>query len=520
MSISSNLLVGHKNTHDLFNKAINIDIQKNPSEIDCVLFMINTYISTELEMTNLQENLNFINLLLNINNKIFHSGSQLFYCMLSKSLQILYSKIQNLNSIQELKQDLETIFIDLQKLYHLNINYLTKSINDLKTIICEINKKQTYENSKNNILGSNITSSYNQFYHSNSNHNEYLLNKKDNYGPWFDQLLGKLETHVEQNREIVKNILLESNFKLFLKQFFQNYTLKFIGSMKHGLLNFNGDNFYVDILLIRDHDLEKITSLSLIYAILSQNLGNNISLTPYYNTKNNVEANLYCNLNYKNNMISINLIFYNKIYGMSHKILKKFYKKYKLFWKLHLFYQHILLTAIPLLKNRYHLTVLILNFLENSFKIFQKNDIIEKISYFIRDSNNDDEMIKISSEIFYYNFNDQTLNSIQANKTISMLISNFSDFLLDYFTWIEAKYYNQKRGFIVNASLKNQFENDFFSKDLFILTRKFIDNCFWEKSEEEFQTFFGKNFANYQKFHYKIKNISREVQSYQELCTF
>ena len=93
MSISSNLLVGHKNTHDLFNKAINIDIQKNPSEIDCVLFMINTYISTELEMTNLQENLNFINLLLNINNKIFHSGSQLFYCMLSKSLQILYSKI-------------------------------------------------------------------------------------------------------------------------------------------------------------------------------------------------------------------------------------------------------------------------------------------------------------------------------------------------------------------------------------------------------------------------------------------
>ena len=74
---------------------------------------------------------------------------------------------------------------------------------------------------------------------------------------------------------------------------------------------------------------------------------------------------------------------FNKKYKKTASILKQFYLKYDIFKKLHIFFQSVIIEKINLIQSRYELSILLLDYLEGYFKIFNANNVEGVYSYYL-----------------------------------------------------------------------------------------------------------------------------------------
>ena len=175
--------------------------------------------------------------------------------------------------------------------------------------------------------------------------------------------------------------------------------------------------------------------------------------------------------------VTVHLYAYNMIYGYSSFFIKKLYSTLKNIGKLHLFFERILLQELPILKSNYEISILILNFLQNNYKIFSEKCEDKKFTYFAYDKSKNYgfltnfPLLMQYKTLFFFEFDDEHLNIIKQ-KNVVELAKEFHAFICKYFEYI---FYDGKKYDIKRADL-NIFIENYFLDTKYIFNRILLDN--------------------------------------------
>ena len=175
--------------------------------------------------------------------------------------------------------------------------------------------------------------------------------------------------------------------------------------------------------------------------------------------------------------VTVHLYAYNMIYGYSSFFIKKLYSTLKNVGKLHLFFERILLQELPILKSNYEISILILNFLQNNYKIFSEKCEDKKFTYFAYDKSKNYgfltnfPLLMQYKTLFFFEFDDERLNTIKQ-KNVVELVKEFHAFICKYFEYI---FFDGKKYDIKRADL-NIFRENYFLDTKYIFNRIFLDN--------------------------------------------
>ena len=174
--------------------------------------------------------------------------------------------------------------------------------------------------------------------------------------------------------------------------------------------------------------------------------------------------------------VTVHLYAYNMIYGYSSFFIKKLYSTLKNVGKLHLFFERILLQELPILKSNYEISILILNFLQNNYKIFSEKCEDKKFTYFAYDKSKNFgfltnfPLLMQYKTLFFFEFDEEHLNAIKQ-KNIVELVKEFHKFICKYFEYI---FYDGIK-FDTNRNDLNVFKENYFLDSKYIFNRIFLD---------------------------------------------
>ena len=187
--------------------------------------------------------------------------------------------------------------------------------------------------------------------------------------------------------------------------------------------------------------------------------------------------------------VTVHLYAYNMIYGYSSFFIKKLYSTVKNLWKLHLFYESILLKHFPLLKSNYELSLLILNFLQMNYKIFSEKCEDKQFTYFAYDRSKkygfltNYPLVMQYKTLYFLEFDEKCISRIKEISVLE-LAREFHKFLCKYFEYI----YND--GILFET--KNEFNlsrENYFLDIKYIFNRHFLDQnliAYKNNSTDEF----------------------------------
>lgn len=439
---------------------------------------------------------------LNLINKSFQIKNEFVLNILSKINNIEFetlinNKIKNLK-FQKLKED-SSIIIE------------NNNENDNKNNIEEKNK-HSIKNEENKLNKSIIKKIPPSILHSNSfdsNSNENSSEKENN----------KLDNNNKNNENFEQKLIEISsvyynyiykisdliNYEKFKNEFFNKFKLKIIsiGSFSNFVLNPFSSKCVVDLMIWEDKKKSLFNSLYELKQKLSNFESiqidfsiNRNKLIEDFNVQNCCLSFLIKNpydydLN-NNKIVQINLFLNNQIYYHSSFIIGKLYNylnnKNNKIILIHFYCEDYLLNKLKILDNNYEISILILNFLQYKFKIFNPKTIKnkEKFVYF-KCSNELDYNYSYKNKIeydkefcFYFDYNYENLNKINENFSIYKLIIKFYEFIYEYFKWNILIYENKEYNIIKMDEelnfLNKIFVDNNFAQDDFLFTRKFIDN--------------------------------------------
>ena len=174
--------------------------------------------------------------------------------------------------------------------------------------------------------------------------------------------------------------------------------------------------------------------------------------------------------------VTVHLYAYNMIYGYSSFFIKKLYSTLKNIGKLHLFFERILLQELPILKSNYEISILIVNFLQNNYKIFSEKCEDKQFTYFAYDKSKNYgfltnfPLLMQYKTLFFYEFDEERLNVIKQ-KTVVELAKEFHKFICKYFEFI----YYEGNKFDINRTDLNIFRENNFLDPKYIFNRIFLD---------------------------------------------
>jgi hypothetical protein len=187
--------------------------------------------------------------------------------------------------------------------------------------------------------------------------------------------------------------------------------------------------------------------------------------------------------------VTVHLYAYNMIYGYSSFFIKKLYSTVKNLWKLHLFYESILLKHFPLLKSNYELSLLILNFLQMNYKVFSEKCEDKQFTYFAYDRSKkygfltNYPLVMQYKTLYFFEFDEKCISGIKEISVLE-LAREFHKFLCKYFEYI----YND--GILFET--KNEFNlsrDNYFLDIKYIFNRHFLDQnliAYKNNSTDEF----------------------------------
>ena len=178
---------------------------------------------------------------------------------------------------------------------------------------------------------------------------------------------------------------------------------------------------------------------------------------------------------YNFKIVTINLYAYNMVYYHSSFFIKKLYSTLKNLWKLHLFYELILLKHFPLLKSNYELSILILNFMQINYKLFSDKHEDKQFTYFAYDRSKkygfltNYPLIMQYKTLYFLELYEKSLSTVKQINILK-LAREFHQFLCKYFDYI----YND--GILLEG--KNEyklFKHNYFSDIKYIFNRHLLD---------------------------------------------
>ena len=173
--------------------------------------------------------------------------------------------------------------------------------------------------------------------------------------------------------------------------------------------------------------------------------------------------------------VTVHLYAYNMIYGYSSFFFKKLYSTVKNLWKLHLFYETILLKHFPLLKSNYELSLLILNFLQINYKVFSEKIEDKKFTYFAYDRSKkygyltNYPLVMQYKTLYFFEYDEARISFIKQIPVLE-LAKEFHHFLCKYFEYI----YNDGQSFDYKNEL-NISRDNYFLDIKYIFNRHFLD---------------------------------------------
>ena len=242
----------------------------------------------------------------------------------------------------------------------------------------------------------------------------------------------------------------QNNSNYYIKKYFDTFeAFKNIQNIKCSFFCLNKDQYFYDCL-------EKNKSF---FHLTRTDLSENDALSVY---------------SFKT--VTVHLYAYNMIYGYSSFFIKKLYSTLKNVAKLHLFFERILLQELPILKSNYEISILILNFLQNNYKIFSEKCEDKQFTYFAYDKSKNYgfltnfPLLMQYKTLFFFEFDEERLNAIKQ-KDIVELVKEFHKFICKYFEYI---YYDGNKYDISRTDL-NIFRENYFLDGKYIFNRIFLD---------------------------------------------
>ena len=187
--------------------------------------------------------------------------------------------------------------------------------------------------------------------------------------------------------------------------------------------------------------------------------------------------------------VTVHLYAYNMVYGYSSFFIKKLYSTVKNLWKLHLFYETILLKQFPILKSNYELSLLILNFLQMNYKVFSEKIEDKKFTYFAYDRSKkygyltNYPLVMQYKTLYFFEYDEDRITFIKQIPVLE-LAKEFHKFLCKYFEYI----YNDGKLFEPSNQFNISKEN-YFLDIKYIFNRHFLDQnliCYKNNSTDEF----------------------------------
>ena len=187
--------------------------------------------------------------------------------------------------------------------------------------------------------------------------------------------------------------------------------------------------------------------------------------------------------------VTVHLYAYNFIYGYTSIFIKKVYSTLKNVFKLHLFFERILLQEFPILKSNYEISILILNFLQTNYKIFSEVREDKEFTYFGYDKSKNYgfltnfPLLMQYKTLFFFEFDENNLNIIKQRNILD-LVKEFHKFCSKYFEFIlcDCNKYDKRPDL-------NIFKENNFLEPKYILNRIFLDNNLLEYKKTNFDEF-------------------------------
>lgn len=187
--------------------------------------------------------------------------------------------------------------------------------------------------------------------------------------------------------------------------------------------------------------------------------------------------------------VTVHLYAYNFIYGYTSIFIKKVYSTLKNVFKLHLFFERILLQEFPILKSNYEISILILNFLQTNYKIFSEVREDKEFTYFGYDKSKNYgfltnfPLLMQYKTLFFFEFDENNLNIIKQRNILD-LVKEFHKFCSKYFEFIlcDCNKYDKRPDL-------NIFKENNFLEPKYILNRIFLDNNLLEYKKSNFDEF-------------------------------
>ena len=248
-----------------------------------------------------------------------------------------------------------------------------------------------------------------------------------------------------------------------IKKYFDTFeTFKNISNTKSSFFCLNKDQYFYDCL-------EKNKSF-------------------FHLTRTDMDENTIQSV-YNFKTVTVHLYAYNMIYGYSSFFIKKLYSTVKNLWKLHLFYEIILLKQFPILKSNYELSLLILNFLHINYKVFSEKKEDKRFTYFAYDRSKkygfltNYPLVMQYKTLYFFEYDEDRMSFIKQISVLE-LAREFHKFLCKYFEYI----YNDGKLFDNKNELNFSKEN-YFLDIKYIFNRYFLDQnliCYKNNSTDEF----------------------------------
>ena len=499
-------------------------------------YLINKYINENINKATALENWNIINILIYLNldlyNCISKSDSRFVIGLLNKAVKALTNKLNEENNnkitLQQIILNFQSLFISLKIC---DCKGLNDNVFDLYSVLIEKSKKEGIKLSEllkiPNIECHNTNNSMicSQSVISNTNSSiSENVNKSNVKIPLnFDKIINLQKEISEKHKEQIKLIIDFKELAQYLENKFKGIIFHCIGSIKYKLFYLSDKDRIIDIVAINNHEqVNANTTFNAIIDTLSKSKGNYKSFgIQIIEDKTKLEKMTICLdlVNKNKDSIRVYLILFNKKYKKTASILKKLYLKYDIFKQLHIFFQSVIIEKIHLIKSRYELSVLLLDYMESYFKIFNSSKIEGVYSYYIETKDN--TLKKIKESLYFYEFDEKALSNIQKNTTIDFLILGFAEYIKKYLLYLNIEYNTKIFGLnlIYNnkALLEENKTNNIFIDKKFLFNRCFIDDYYLTMNLEQYNSIFLKFYNQYNSFYERLLQSEGEINSINDL---
>ena len=366
-----------------------------------------------------------------------------------------------------------------EKILQLNNRILFNILKDFPNFQNKIIEKNLFKEEFKNNMNKICTLNKNNFLNEKNILNN--LNLKLNFS--HNQNIHTLFSNYNKTKLEIKKILNLDFFKQKINEFFPGNTIKKLGSYPLGLIpSLNNNNITIDLMIFGDIKNNKIIIKSFEEILKCFSLINEFDFEFSFLNTNNIIKNyiqvLFKNKNLKdfsNQKLNLRIYCYNQIFWYSSTIIEKLYINQNI-RAIHIFYNQILIEYLNFLKNNFELIILILNFLTLKYGLIKERKK-GKFNYFnCKIPQINSILIKNNTILFYPEFDKESILKIN-NMEIKKIISEFSDFLNDYFSYI-LKLNN------CNIEYNYCFNEDNFNNENFIFNRGIIDNRYINLNKE------------------------------------